>query len=168
MDDPRRKPSAREGARIDLSSMVFGESSHHWFADATTDQKRAAVHALIAVATGDGKLRPEEKAAIASACERLGVSSLDVAQALATTMPSMVDPPTDPRARMQLLLDCAAVMVADQRIDDRELAVLLMVGRTLGFSSKTVGEAAACVAQALAASQRRQQVIERLLDEMSG
>ena len=142
------------------------EAQQHWLADASSAQRQAAVHALFAVATGDGRLLPEEKAAIAAACERLGVGSIDVAKALASGMPSRVDPPADRRARMQLLLDCAAVMVADHRIDDRELAVLLMVGRSLGFSAKVVGDVAASVAQALAASQRRQHVIERLLDEM--
>ena len=143
-----------------------GDPRGGWFADATEPQRHAAVHALIAVATGDGMLKPAEKAAIAAACERLGVSSLDVAAALSRTMPDQVEPPADPQARVQLMLDCAAVMVADERIDDRELAVLLMVGRSLGFSSDQVGDMASRVAQALASRQRRQGLIEKLLDEM--
>lgn len=143
-----------------------GDPRVQWFADAPDAQKHAAVHALIAVATGDGILKPEEKTAIAAACERLGVHSIDVAAALASRMPDRVDPPKDPRARMQLMLDCAAVMVADKRIDDRELAVLLMVGRSLGFTAAQIGDLASNVAQALATSQRRQGLIERLLDEM--
>lgn len=144
-----------------------GDPRIQWFAEAPETQKHAAVHALIAVATGDGVLKPEEKTAIAAACERLGVGSVDVAAALARRMPDRVDPPTDPRARMQLMLDCAAVMVADNRIDDRELAVLLMVGKSLGFTTAQIGDIASHVAQALATSQRRQGLIERLLDEMS-
>jgi uncharacterized tellurite resistance protein B-like protein len=137
-----------------------------WFADASAAQKHAAVHALIAVATGDGMLKPAEKTAIAEACERLGVSSVEVAAALAQSMPSSVEPPAQPKARMQLMLDCAAVMVADDRIDDRELAVLLMVGKSLGYTPDQVADVAAKVTQALASSQRRQALIERVLDEM--
>lgn len=161
------KASHTNGSR-ETASFPFpaGDPRVRWFAECTDAQKHAAVHALIAVATGDGVLKPEEKTAIASACERLGVSSLDVAAALARHMPAQVDPPADPRARIQLVLDCAAVMVADNRIDDRELAVLLMVGRSLGFTAAQVGEFASHVAQALAAEQRRQHLIERLLDEM--
>jgi hypothetical protein len=111
-------------------------------------------------------LKPAEKTAIAEACERLGVSSVEVAAALAQSMPSSVEPPAQPKARMQLMLDCAAVMVADDRIDDRELAVLLMVGKSLGYTPDQVADVAAKVTQALASSQRRQALIERVLDEM--
>lgn len=162
-ESDRGKPIGREKANFPFPN---GDPRIHWFEDCTDAQKHAAVHALIAVATGDGMLKPEEKTAIASACERLGVHSVDVAAALARRMPEQVDPPKDPRARMQLLLDCAAVMVADNRIDDRELAVLLMVGRSLGLTSSQVGDVASRVAQALATSQRRQGLIEKLLDEM--
>jgi uncharacterized tellurite resistance protein B-like protein len=152
--------------RMGQDRSLISESRTRWFAEASDAQREAAVHALLAIATGDGQIRPEEKKVIAEACERLGVSSLDVARALAATMPSSVEAPVAPQARLQLLLDCAAVMVADQRIDDRELAVLLMVGKSLGFSRQEVGDLAAGVAQSLASSQRRQQVIDRLLDEM--
>ena len=156
----------RNGHDQSQTGSPTGDARHHWLADATSEQRQAAVHALIAVATGDGKLRAEEKAAIAAACERLGLTSIDVAHALSSSMPACVEPPAEMGARTQLLLDCAAVMVADNRIDDRELAVLLMVGRSLGFTAKDVGDIAARVAQALASSQRRHSVIERLLDEM--
>jgi uncharacterized tellurite resistance protein B-like protein len=159
----RTPPSNGAGRGAAPSSSDAGV---RWFADATPAQKHAAVHALIAVATGDGMLKSSEKTAIAEACERLGVSSVEVAAALAQSMPTSVEPPHHPKARMQLMLDCAAVMVADHRIDDRELAVLLMVGKSLGFTPDHVADVAAKVTQALASSQRRQALIERVLDEM--
>ncbi len=63
------------------------------------------------------------------------------------------------------MLDAAAVMVADHRIDDRELAVLLMVGKSLGFSTAEIGDLAAQVAGALVSSQRREVIIDRMLGD---
>ncbi len=150
-EDPQAKPDPRI----------------RWFADATEAQKRGAVHALLAVATGDGSLVASEKTAIADACGRLGVTPMDVASALAKGIPENVTPPHDPRARAALMLDCAAVMVADQRIDDRELAVLLMVGKSLGYSANQVADFAAEVTSAMATSQRRAALLERILDQMT-
>ncbi|MDZ4756127.1 MAG: TerB family tellurite resistance protein [Phycisphaerae bacterium] len=136
-----------------------------WFADASEEQKRAVVHALLAVAASDGTLVTPEKTVIAEACGRLGVSSLDVATALASPIPESVEAPRDRRARTALMLDAAAVMVADHRIDDRELAVLLMVGKSLGFSTAEIGDLAAQVAGALVSSQRREVIIDRMLGD---
>jgi tellurite resistance protein len=137
-----------------------------WFADATDAQKEAAVHVLLAVATSDGSLAPEEKRTIADACGKLGISSVDFARALADGMPEAVDAPASRAARTQLMLDAAAVMAADRKIDDRELAVLLAVGRSLGFRAEEVADFAGKVASALASRERRAATIDRLLNEM--
>jgi tellurite resistance protein len=136
-----------------------------WFKDATPEQKQAAVHILLAVATGDGRLTPEEKRAIAEACTRMGVSSFNVAAAIVSGMPEDVDPPTSRADRIRLLTDAVVVMVADRRIDDRELAVILMVGANLGFSADEVHDLIAKVVRAAQAEERREAVIRRLLDE---
>jgi tellurite resistance protein len=134
-----------------------------WFARATNEQKRAALHVLVAVGTGDGKLTAEEKHAIAQACSRMGLSAFEVAEGLVRGMPEAIDPPTSRHERVRLLLDAAAVMVADRRIDDRELAVILMVGGSLGFSQTEVERIIAEVVRAAQAEEDREAVINRLL-----
>jgi uncharacterized tellurite resistance protein B-like protein len=137
----------------------------HWFAEASDAQKQAVVHALLAIATSDGRMSASEKTAIAEACSRLGVSSLDVAGAISRGMPDGVTAPERPEARAALLFDAAAVMVADGRIDDRELAVLLMVGQSLGFTPDQVADVAGRVTNAMATRQRRQACLDRLLSQ---
>lgn len=139
--------------------------AHQWFAHASPEQKRAALHILIAVATGDGKLTAAEKSAIAEACTRMGLSAFDVAEALVRGMPEGVVPPTDRAGRLQLLLDSAAVMVADRSIDDRELAVLLTVGRSLGFGEEEVTSAVVRVVRAVHDHEEREEVLRRLLSD---
>jgi tellurite resistance protein len=135
-----------------------------WLAEATREQKTAAVHILLAVATGDGELSSDEKSAIARACQDLGMNERDVAIALKSGMPQNIEAPKDRRIRTQILLDAAAVMVADHRIDSRELAVLLVVGKSLGFSNEEVTDAAMCAADALREEGSRAAAIDRFLE----
>ncbi|MDZ4828944.1 MAG: TerB family tellurite resistance protein [Phycisphaerae bacterium] len=136
-----------------------------WFHYASPDQKRAAVHVLLAVATGDGKFHPSEKTYIADACTKMGLSTFDVAEALVKGMPEEVDAPSTRAGRLELLLDAAAVMVADLRVDDRELAVLLMVGQSLGFTSAEVSKVASRVIQAMEGQEQRAEVLRRLVGD---
>ncbi|MFO0826784.1 MAG: hypothetical protein U0572_01435 [Phycisphaerales bacterium] len=137
----------------------------NWFRDATAEQKRAAVHVLLAVAAGDGRIAPEEKNLIAAACTRMGVSAFEVAEALVKGMPAEVEAPATRQDRMHLLTDAAAVMVADHRVDSRELAVLLMVGKSLGFTTDEVSSVAAGVTEAMRRQEQRASVLRRLLSD---
>jgi hypothetical protein len=141
------------------------ESRARWFKNATPEQKRAAVHILVAMATGDGKFTTDEKRCVAEACTRLNVSAVDVAQALMDGMPVDIEVPKERRDRVRLLSDAAAVMVADKHVDDRELAILFVVGASLGFSATYVSKVATTVTRAMQERDIRETVLARMLDD---
>jgi len=93
---------------------------------------------LVNLGDADGRMAMEEFELIRSIAERLGIADADLETTLRTDIP--FTPPKNELDRVLWLQACSMVIIADERVDDREVKFMQRIGLRLGFNQLAVNE----------------------------
>jgi len=109
-----------------------------WFEGKDAKRRKSALVTVLQVMVADGKVDPSEKMFLAKVCARLGVKEKELKKVLANPSAVQFTPPNDNKERIFQLFDVILMMLADGRIDQREMDLCIYAGRRLGFPQATV------------------------------
>jgi len=109
-----------------------------WFSRQASNERMAAVMNVTAVMFADGKIDPREMQFLAMVCKRVGVKEDELKRALSDPSKVRFTRPEDPDERARQLTDTVFMMLADGRIDQRELDLCTKFAVLLGFQPSVV------------------------------
>ncbi len=101
-------------------------------------EKKAAIMNVIAVMLADGRIDDREKTLLGRVCQRVGLGLDQLEEMLSNPSKVQFVVPASPKERLLQLVDMVFMMLADEEIDARELAVTDNFARRLGFSARNV------------------------------
>ena len=110
------------------------------FESRKTKEKKAAVMNVIAVMVADGTVDSSEKALLNKVCRRVGLSEKKLKKMLSNPGKVQFIVPRSPDERVYQLIDMVFMMMADGKIDERELRVTKTFAGRLGFSPSMVAK----------------------------
>lgn len=108
----------------------------------TNDEIKTRMYDLIRIMLADRKIEPNEEVLLVKLASKIGLSENELKQIIQQVMtnPSSikVSYPTEPKEKINYLLDMVAMMMADGRIDPREAIICETIAIKLGFRPQIV------------------------------
>lgn len=101
-------------------------------------EDKIALVLLIKMMKVDGSIDANEKAYLRNVCQRMKISPKVLAEVVRHPERVRFEPPQSVVARVTLLVDLIWMMLADARIDPREMDLALKAAKALGFPPLTV------------------------------
>lgn len=101
-------------------------------------EKLSHLKNLVAVAAVDGKLEPNEMAALTTVMARDGLTPEDLERCVKNPKSIKFLPPESPEQRVIYLKDMVLLMMCDGDIDERELALCKATAIALGFKHEVI------------------------------
>ena len=112
-----------------------------WFEGSATKEKKAAVKNLIAVMSADGDIHDNESKYLGQVCQRIGLSPQHLVELMSAPDKVKFKVPKTVHARAQQLADLIFMMLADGKVDKREMDVCMALASQMGFAPSVVPEA---------------------------
>lgn len=100
--------------------------------------KKKHLQNLAAMAFVDGNLHQQEKNLLYTVGEKYGLKGWQIAKIIENQRPFQFDVPEDVDQRLDQIYDLVKMMLADEIIEDRELALCKLVAANFGFKKELV------------------------------
>lgn len=109
-----------------------------WFESPAKKAAKTHFATMVAIAAADGQLHPNEMALLRAVAQRIKLSDREVQKVLSNPQKIKFAVPTDGKERVLMLFDMVLMMMADGKIDQREMDFVVMAAGRLGFPSSFV------------------------------
>jgi hypothetical protein len=129
-----------------------------WFEGKEAKQRKSALVTVLQVMLADGKISPSEQVFLAKVAARLGMKEKELKKVLANPSAVEFTPPKDNRERVYQLFDVILMMLADGRVDQREMELCIHAASRLGFPTSTVPTLVNGIVQRINQGAAREQV----------
>jgi len=110
----------------------------------------------------DGEVAPAEKVILDAVCKRVGISQGDIKDLVSDIRKAKVNivVPQDPKERFCQMIDMIFMMMADGKIDQREMDMVIVLGSRLGFNPSSIKDFVDKIVDAINKGNDREQVIK--------
>jgi uncharacterized tellurite resistance protein B-like protein len=129
-----------------------------WFEGKDAKQRKSALVTVLRVMLADGKIDAREQVFLAKVAGRLGIKEKEFKKVLANPSAVEFHPPKDDKERICQLFDVILMMLADGRVDQREMELCIHAASRLGFRTSTVPTLVNGIVQKINQGAAREQV----------
>lgn len=129
-----------------------------WFEGQALKEKKTAVANAMAVMAADGDIDESELKLLAAICVRVGLNEKQTKEVLANPGKVKFTVPKDKGERVRQLTDMVFMMMADGKVDRREMDVCMTLASRMGFPSSVIPKMLASLIAAIQQGRARAQV----------
>ncbi len=109
-----------------------------WFEGQATREKKAAVKNVLAVMAADGQIDKRELAFVALVCKRVGLNPKHLKELISASHKVQFTVPEAMEERVLQLIDMVFMMMADGKIDPREMDLCMTLASRMGFPASVI------------------------------
>jgi len=128
-----------------------------WLTGRSTKEKRSAVMNVLKVMSVDGKIEPPEMNFLMAVAKRVGLSEKEMKSILQKPDKVKFVVPKEPSERLAQLMDAVFMMIADGKIDKREMDACMSLATRLEFKPSIVPNLVAHIVHAVKEGRNRDQ-----------
>lgn len=129
-----------------------------WFEGQAIKEKKAAIRNLMVVMAADGEIHAKEAKHLAEVCLRVGLSKKHLEELLSAPEKVEFKVPKTLDERAQQLADMVFMMLADGKVDQREMDVCMAFASHMGFPPSIVPDALKAALERIKGGGNRSQV----------
>jgi uncharacterized membrane protein YebE (DUF533 family) len=130
-----------------------------WFEGKSKKEKKSALKNVIAVMLADGIIDAAERRFLTAVCKRLNLSENEAHKILNDQKGVKFVVPKAKEERVRQLVDSIFMMMADGKIEPREMDTCMCIAARFGFSPSIVPRVVADIVNAIRGGRSRAQII---------